>query len=410
MHRNLEHFNDPLRPLPRGPVLDWASFERIKTPPVHSIENLKQKVLTTSGRAAIYQALLQLKLPPDSFILIPTYHCPTMVAPVLLAKLNVAYFGLLPSGLPQLDSIDESTAEKSKAILVPHYFGLGKSLKDVREWCNTRNIALIEDCAHCYFGEAGEKYVGEWGDFATASLSKFLPLPEAGMLASSTRVINPLLLEKPPLKAQVKGWVDVIELASSNRKFFGFRFLLKNFFKLKNIKTKSKTKPDNAQTEASNMMRDCDMARIEQMPLWAAIALKATLPRGRIIALRQKNFAHYHKYFINIAGARPLFPYSEKSPSPVAPYVYPLWVNDPDNIYQSLRELKLPVFRWDRIWHDTPLIPGDVGPLWSHHVLQLLCHQDLDLADIDRTAQAILHLLQMQQKINAKSLNLTIHK
>jgi perosamine synthetase len=40
---------------------------------------------------------------------------------------------------------------------------------------------------------------------------------------------------------------------------------------------------------------------------------------------------------------------------------------------------------------------GDIGPLWSHHVLQLLCHQDLNTADVDHTAQAVLHLLQTQQ-------------
>jgi perosamine synthetase len=398
LHSNLEQFNDPLRPLPRGPVLDWASFQRIKTPRTHSIENLKQKVLTTSGRAAIYQALLQLKLPANSFVLVPTYHCPTMVAPVLLAKLNVAYFGLLPSGLPQLDSIEESTAKKCKAMLVPHYFGLAKSLKDAREWCNKRNIALIEDCAHCYFGDAGEKSVGEWGDFATASLSKFLPVPEAGMLASSTRAIDPLFLEKPPLKAQIKGWVDVIELASSYHKFFGFRYFLNKFFKLKNIRSKPQKNHNDTEKEIPDMMRDCDMARIQQAPLWAAIALKAALPHGRIIAQRQKNFSHYGEYFNNISGARPLFSCSEKANSPVAPYVYPLWVDEPDTIYQSLRELRLPVFRWDRIWPDTPYIPGDVGTLWSHHVLQLLCHQDLNQTDIDRTARAILHLLQIQQK------------
>jgi perosamine synthetase len=35
--------------------------------------------------------------------------------------------------------------------------------------------------------------------------------------------------------------------------------------------------------------------------------------------------------------------------------------------------------------------------LWSHHVLQLLCHQDLNTADINHTARAVLGLLQAQQ-------------
>ena len=374
-------------------------------PNVHSVENLKHKVLTTSGRAAIYQALLQLNLPPYSSVLIPTYHCPTMVAPVLLANLNVVYFGLLPTGLPNLDAIEESTAKKCKAILVPHYFGLAKSLKEVRQWCDKRGIALIEDCAHCYFGQAGERAVGEWGDYATASLSKFFPVPEAGLLISAQHLIKPVSLNKPSLKAQIKGWIDVIELASRYRRLFGIRQLLVYFFKLKNIRIKkseiSKESEVNTKLDISEMMRDCDMSRINQSPLWAAIALKTVLPRGRIIKQRQSNFASYASYFSNVQGAKPLFPISADYVASTAPYVFPLWVDDPNPIYEALRALKLPVFRWDRIWKNTPSAPRDTATLWSHHVLQLLCHQDLAAEDIDRTAKAVLNLLKIQQvKLN----------
>ena len=65
-------------------------------------------------------------------------------------------------------------------------------------------------------------------------------------------------------------------------------------------------------------------------------------------------------------------------------------VDDADRIYHALKAQALPVFRWDRIWPGTPRLKGDVGPLWSQHVLQLLCHQDLSVADIERTALAIL--------------------
>nr|WP_315229094.1 DegT/DnrJ/EryC1/StrS family aminotransferase [uncultured Albidiferax sp.] len=398
MQSNIEEFNGSHRPLPRGPVLDWDSFVRMDVPDVHSVEKLKHKALTTSGRAAIYQALLQLEIPAYSSVLVPTYHCPTMVAPVLLANLNVAYFGLLPNGLPHLDAIEESIAQKCKAMLVPHYFGLAKSLKEVRQWCDDRGIALIEDCAHCYFGQAGERAVGEWGDFSTASLSKFFPLPEAGLLASAHRSIKSLRLEKPSLKAQLKGCVDVIELASRYQRFTGIRPFLASFFKLKNIRSQqSEVSEVVTNREASEMMRDCDMARIDQAPLWAAMALKTALPRGRIILQRQINFARYATYFSDVLGAKPLFPIHENSVASAAPYVYPLWVDNPDSIYQALRAMKLPVFRWDRIWPKTPDLPGDIGPLWSHHVLQLLCHQDLNTADIDHTARAVLHLLKTQQ-------------
>ena len=298
-----------------------------------------------------------------------------------------------------LETIEESTAQKCKAMLVPHYFGLAKSLKNVRQWCDDRGIALIEDCAHCYFGNAGERAVGAWGDFATASLSKFFPVPEAGLLASAYRPVTPLILEKPPVKAQLKGWIDVLELASRYHRLAGLRPLLAWIFKLKNLRTPPAETVETTATppEASAMMRDCDMARIGLSPLWSAIALKNILPRGHIITQRQKNFARYAAYFAQVEGARPLFPINPDIATSTAPYVFPLWVDEPDAIYEAVRALKLPIFRWDRIWPDTPSLPEDNGPLWSHHVLQLLCHQDLSIDDIDYTAQKMLNLLQAQQ-------------
>jgi len=386
-------------PLPRGPVLGWSSFERINAPNISSIEHLAHTVLTTSGRAAIYHALLQLQLPPNSTVLVPSYHCPTMVAPVLLANLNVAYFGLRPDGLPNLATIDTATAAKTRAMLVSHYFGIASTLFEVRTWCDERDIALIEDCAHCYFGNAGERQVGDWGDYATASLSKFLPVPEGGLLASAHHPIKNLQLAPQGFKAQIKGWVDVFELATKYKRLPGLNLAMGSLFALKNALghqaqalNPSPTPETTALSpNAATMMRDCDMARIALTPLAATKTLQSLLPRGRIIVRRQQNFATYAEHFAQVNGARPLFSLPSKA---VAPYVFPLWVDDADRIYREVRALALPVFRWDRIWPGTPQFDGDVGPLWSQHVLQLLCHQDLSNADTTRTAKAILNLLE----------------
>ena len=36
---------------------------------------------------------------------------------------------------------------------------------EVRAWCDAQSIALIEDCAHSFFGTAGNRPVGAWGDY-----------------------------------------------------------------------------------------------------------------------------------------------------------------------------------------------------------------------------------------------------
>lgn len=379
--------------LPRGPVLDWTSFKIVDAPGISSVEDLPHSIHLTSGRSAIHHALLQHQLPASSTVLIPTYHCPTMVAPVLLAGLRVAYYGIRADGLPKLDTIDEETAGASKAMVVPHYFGVARSLHEVRRWCDDRGIVLIEDCAHCFFGQAGERPVGAWGDYATASLSKFLPVPEGGVLASAHTPLKAIQLGRQNIKAQVKGWVDVIELANQHNRFFGIQSIFAMLFRIKNWRSNSKPASQtlsNGPTTADQMMQSCDMGRIKQVPLNATMVLKSVLPRGRIITRRRENFARYAVHFGDVLGARPAYDLPSNT---VAPYVFPLWVDDAERVYQDVRAQELPVFRWDRIWPGTSSFDGDVGPQWSHHVLQLLCHQDLSEADVDHTANAILNML-----------------
>jgi hypothetical protein len=390
----LEAASASATPLPRGPILDWSSFQIVNVPSVSSVENLAHTAFTTSGRAAIYQALLQLRLPPSSTVLVPSYHCPTMVAPVVLANLNVSFFGLRADGLPNLESIDAVTASKSTAMIVSHYFGLARSLAEVRRWCDERAIALIEDCAHCYFGQAGERPVGAWGDFATASLSKFFPVSEGGLLASAHRPIPGLQLSRAGLRAQAKGWVDVLELATQYKRLAGLNSTLAFLFRLKNSHRRpEEIVRDSEHATTDEVLLDCDMARVAQAPLWASTTLKTVLPHGRIIAKRRQNFTLFARHFERVPGARPLFHVDTASFPPIVPYVFPLWVDDADRVYLALRAQKMPVFRWDRTWPGAPRLAGDAGAPWRRHVLQLLCHQDLNPADIARTALAIRRLL-----------------
>ena len=384
--------------LPRTPVLGWSSFGRAGGNAIRSVQQLPHLAFTTSGRAALYQALRQLALPAGSVVLVPTYHCPTMVAPILRAGMQPKFFGISADGLPELSSICSAATEHARAMIVPHYFGLPRSLATVRAWCDQHRVALIEDCAHSFFGDAGERPVGAWGDYSTASISKFLPVSEAGLLGSATRPLKSLELSSRSLTAQIKGLVDVLEPSVRYGRLHGLNAGLDQLFRWKN-RRKFKagapaptTEADTSHSAASvaSMMHSCDMDRIDKAPLWICTQLARRLPHGRVVSRRRANFTLYSKHFDGVRGARPLFP---APPPAVAPYVFPLWVDDADRVYDALRAIDAPVFRWDRIWPGTPMLSDDQGPLWSRHVLQLLCHQDLSADDVTHVARVTTELL-----------------
>lgn len=382
-------------PLPKIPVLGWDDWLPTREPKLPNVGDLPYRALATSGRAALLSALHQLDLPPGSAVLVPTYHCPTMVAPIVQAGLTPVYFPIEPGGLPALDRIDETVAD-IRVMFAAHYFGLPLSLARVQAWCQARDIILVEDCAHTYFGMAGERPVGHWGDYATASLSKFYPVPEGGLLASAHHPLRPLNLRPQGLRAELKAAWDVVDYARRHRRLAGLRHALDALRPAHQVEATGNdtlAQPLLLTPSDQDIREGCDMGRVELRATWAARLLYRLLPDSHIVARRRDNYRRLTHGLSAAPGAQALRPHL---PEQAAPYVFPLWVEGEeraDAVYTRLRMAGMPVFRWDRHWPGTVQYSDDAGSAWSRHVLQLLCHQALGPADIDTSVAHVLSAL-----------------
>jgi perosamine synthetase len=372
---------------PTRPTFGWDNFAGARAAGLPAVDDLPHTRLLTSGRAALFAAMRALNVQTGDTVLAPSYHCPTLVAPLRAAGAVVQFYPLGPDGLPQLDAIP--LMARPRAIVVAQLFGLPRSLAATRAWCDRHGIALVEDCAHSFFGQAGERPIGAWGDLATASLSKFFPLPEGGLLASA-RPLPPQTLRPAGAKAQMKAWVDLLERGSEQGRLNGLNTGLRALFRAKNgpPRPAAVSAPPRPMTEPE-MMAECDLARSEATPP-ALSRWLAGLPRERIVARRCARFTRLHTRCSTLRGARPLL---GALPAQAAPYVMPLWVDTPEPVYAALRAAGCAVFRWDRVWPGTPDFTDDHGALWRTHVLQLLCHQDLTDAQVDHTADLLAHHL-----------------
>ncbi len=348
---------------------------------------IANRAYTSSGRAALLAAFGQMGLPPGSRVLVPSYHCPTMVAPVVQAGLVPVYYPIGPDGLPKLDDIAPTDLERTGAMVVAHLFGLPRSLQAVQDWCRARDILLVEDCAHSYFGWAGDRPVGHWGDYAIGSLTKFFPVGELGLLASAHHPLRPLGLSAPGWRQQIKGGVDVVELAHLHGRLWGIGHLAAPLLQLKSRRHPNPS-PDNtapptaAVNDIDAMVQQCDMGRANQRPSAIAVTLHRLLPLQRIVRQRQTN----HRALVNglsgLTGAKPLFGHATNGN---APYVMPLWFEDADRadrVYAAMRGAGLPTMRWDRQWPGTPELRTEAVMHWRHQVIQILCHQSFDNTDI----------------------------
>jgi dTDP-4-amino-4,6-dideoxygalactose transaminase len=347
----------------------------------------------TSGRAAISLALRLIGAKPGSAVLLPTYHCTTMVAPVVHLGLQPRFFPVTAQGAPDLVWLRQADLTGVVAILAAHYFGLPQPMASLREFCDARGIALIEDCAHAFFGLSDGRPVGSWGDVAIASLTKFFPVPEGGLIASRTRPLDTLTFDSPSLRNEIKAAADAIELGARYRRFPGLDPLLNGVFYLKRLLRRQHSHLDDAPgpngIDLGNLMSG--LLQSTTRPAHAVTRIVETVNQERIVSIRRRNYLELARQLSGVTGSRILRP---ELPAGAAPYVFPLYVDDHLGTYQRLRASGVPIFCWDQLWPGTPAIENDCGLDWAMHVFQLGCHQDLSSRDIADMARIVRNVIE----------------
>lgn len=374
-----------MRSYPRLPVLGWSAFSGPRATPSGGVLNNPFKRYTTSGRAAIALALRALDIERGDKVLVPTYHCPTMIAPVARIGAQPVFYPITASGAADQGWLERAQLGGVRALLATHYFGIPQPMSRLRAFCDAHRIALIEDCAHAFFGEYEGAPVGGSGNLAIASLPKFFPTPEGGLLSSATRPLDTLDLAPSGLRDELKAAVDAVELGATHRRFAGMNALLSGVFGLKRrLRRGSSTSSAGLGGGVASSAAD---PRLDSPgPAWVARWISGIVCRSRIVERRRANYAGLAARLLRIDGARALFP---ELPEGATPYVFPLYVEKPEASYQKLRSEGIPIFRWDEIWPGTPAIVGDHGLDWANRVFQLGCHQDLSSSDIEAIAGTV---------------------
>jgi hypothetical protein len=383
------------RKWPTLPVFGWAAFSGAKRSDVPCILDAPNVAFTSSGRAAIALALDNLGIGAGDSVLVPTYHCPTMVAPVAASGATPMFFPIDDDGSPALGTIAAWDLSRVRAMSVVHYFGFLRPMAQVRQFCEQRGISLIEDCAHAMFGRSDEGDVGTFGDYAIGSLTKFFPVVDGGCLVSHARPISAEALRPRGVTDQMRSAANTIEIGASHRAMPGVDRVIEAMFTAANALRGVRRNAQQSNGAGANGVHAGgngttppfeSAARASAWAHWVA----QTAGRARIVALRRRNYEHMAGLLARVPGTRVLFP---ALPDGVVPYVFPLWVEAPYDVYPRMRAAGIPLFRWDDVWPGVPALANDVGADWSIRVFQIACHQDLSLADLEAIADSVKQIL-----------------
>jgi dTDP-4-amino-4,6-dideoxygalactose transaminase len=344
---------------------------------------------THSGRAAIWLALHEAGVGPRQRVLLPSYHCPTMVEPVVRLGATPCFYPIDSAGSPDLQRLDQLAIGGARALLAAHFFGVPRSMAALRAWCDQRGIALIEDCAHAFFGMAGDVAVGTTGDWAIGSLPKFFAVVEGGCLVRRGDR-QPAPLRAPPWQHELRVAWDELEVACDARRPLQLEPLARAIVALKRRWRRGSPTvlPAAPSSEAdAHIAPTIDASRVDMQPARTVQWIVGHTDTERLVAARRRNHQRFAQHFASTPDLRPLH---AVLPAGAVPYVFALHVQRPDALYLRLRAFGVPLFRWDVRWPGSDVHDDDTGNDWASRVLQLCCHQDLDEADIDAIAAIVL--------------------
>jgi perosamine synthetase len=392
---------EPMRRLiPSVPVLSLATFGGRGKPALPSLLDAGAVQLVTSGRIAIGMALRELGVGPGDMVLVPAYHSPSMIPPVHWRGATVVFYRIHPDTTPDLDDIARLLGPRVKAVMATHFFGFPQDLSALRALCDAHGIGLVEDCAHCFFGERNGVAVGAAGDYAIGSSMKFFPIFEGGCLVSRRHRLSGKL-HGGGAGFEAKAALTALELAFAHGRLAPLRAALALPLKLKSaVWTHIKRRRASAATgtgtgtgigtdaarpgpalapASSDSSFEFDPRWVDKRSSWFSRAVLRLAGGARIVACRRRNYLALQRALAGAPGWRPLF---ATLPDGACPWVVPLLAAQPEALFARLEAAGVPMVRFGAsLWPGVDAATCANSAALGRQLFGLPCHQELDDAE-----------------------------
>ena len=322
-------------------------------------------------------------------MLVPSYHCTSLVEPILQYGSNAKFYDINSDLTPNFDDVREKIDRNTRAIVVVHYFGFPQPIRKFRELCDAHNLFLIEDCAHVLTGRTSDgTWLGETGDISVFSWRKFLPIPDGGQLViNNANAKCKIHFENGDflfrLKIAKNTFDALLESSKIGQCVAAVLGLPSNVIRKWMLLNR-----DGAKTlKVNSYDPEFDLAAVN---LQMTALSKRVLRRSDISAVmkrRRDNYIRLTDAVRTIAGVAPLFPFL---PEEICPWVFPLVVYEIEDLQMILRAKGIPVTSWGGVIHQAlPLGKFPNARFLYENLLFLPIHQNIESEDL-RTMVGIL--------------------
>ena len=354
--------------------------------------------LTFQARGALLIAFTEIaSTRPGAKVLVPGFHCPSVVSPVLLAGLKPVYYHIRRDlSVDYEDLISKANADVA-AILIIHFFGVAPDLKPLIP-LRQKGLALVEDCSHAFVAHPVRLAGDEASDYRIFSFWKTVPSGVGGGLwrAPPRRgAITEMPLVQAPLGARLRNYKRLLEESVEFAEHRTLRFGLSLLDRLRSLAQKDPTAGADA-TCLPDPMRGEDYYPIDPALACSAIPRHAlriieSSDLEVIIAKRRANHATYAAAAESMGGMVSL---QRDLPQQSCPWVYPVLLPDRAKFDFRLRAAGVQLHTFGIYLHSTLYDLGDKRTLadarfLASNILCLSVHQDLAVKDIEQAVQTI---------------------
>ncbi len=122
---------------------------------------------------------------------------PTTVNPIIQNNLIPVFVDVdIPTYNIEVDQLEQALSEKTRAVMLAHTLGNPYNLSVVKQFCDSHDLWLIEDCCDALGSAYDGKHVGTFGDLATLSFypAHHITMGEGGAVLTSNNLLRELVV------------------------------------------------------------------------------------------------------------------------------------------------------------------------------------------------------------------------
>ncbi|MGZ4200456.1 MAG: DegT/DnrJ/EryC1/StrS family aminotransferase [Thermoleophilaceae bacterium] len=148
----------------------------------------KHAVAVSSCTAALHLAYLGAGVGPGDEVIVPAFTFAATAAAVIYCGATPVFADILGQHDLSIDpeDVERKITDRTKAVAAVHFAGYPAPVDVLKELCDSKGIALIEDAAHGPGGYLNGRHIGTFGLAGAFSFfsNKVLSVGEGGMLAT----------------------------------------------------------------------------------------------------------------------------------------------------------------------------------------------------------------------------------